>query len=81
MALEKIPEFKLHSMQMRKNDVSKDSLRLTLSKNSYDAKHVILLVGIAREEGALYKTSTGNILRIELCFLLGDCFIASLDYP
>lgn len=81
MTLEEMPEVKLHRMQMRKNRVSKDSVCLTLSRNIGDARHVILLVGTAGEEGALYKTSAGNISRIELCFLSGDCFIASLDYP
>lgn len=80
-APEEIPWVKLHRMQMRKNGVSMESLRLTLRKNIYNAKHVILLVGIAGGEGTFSKTSAGNILQIEVCFLLGDCFIASLDYP
>ena len=66
---------------MRKNDVSKESVHLTFRKNIYTAKHVTLLVGIAGGEGTFSKTSAGNILQIEVCFLLGDCFIASLDYP
>lgn len=81
MPSEEIPLVKLHRMQIGKNGVSVESQCLTLRKNIYNAKHVILLVRTAGEEGTLSKTSAGNILHIEVYFLLGDYFITPFDYP
>jgi len=53
----------------------------TEEKPSTMQSMAILLVGTTGGEGTLSKTSAGNILHIEVYFLLGDYFITPFDYP